>query len=811
LQPAIATSALSLQKSATWAFDVRSALIGALLAWILVGLLYSQRKAIHSAIQSIWEPFIAWRRRAQASEEDKYVRALKAKLHQRLLYQPKSPDLILQEPSFWAPAPLPTNIGEAAQSPRVMAIPFARLLNGHKKVVITAPPASGRTAALVLTVWRATQSESENGLPAVRRLPFWIDAPQFVRARAVEQAAPAEHIADLVAATAPGITSKWILQQLRKESCLIVVDDWELLPRDDRVELAQWIAQADAQFHDTFWLIASGAEGYGDLVEIGFVPAQLRPPTTEIDIAELLAHWSHLLGIPAGDPPTEEALEALTQAAATQNPLWELHLRAILYLRTQELPERPVEVMGRILETNLEAVDLGKGQEAIEELARDLALRAIVSIAAAHRLERRAMTGQKINAMIEGLLPPKEERPRRLDLAVYKLIEESGVLVEQGKQWVPVHPLWEDYLTALHLALEENGEEMVHAHYSDPLWYVISEFYAGLADVENTVTAMINHAEVHNDRDILLRAVRWGIIAEQDRPWRTALTRSIAQTYMKAGLDYETRLNMAQALNLVAGEGARPFFLRMLRQPSLDLQRAALRGLGWARASRDMPILAAALRESQGSLQESAVLALCDTRTPGATTYLAQSLPNAGDALMLVIAEALAASPDGWQALEEASQHPDLMVRRAAAHGLGYVTQEWAREQLLEIAREDTEWLVRSAADSALQSKEERIHHQAQILAPPRVDQMDWLIAWAARQNLGLGVGDAALEMLGRAAKEGNVDAKILSALTLAQVGRESDLRILEPLLGEDDPDVQQAASWAVLRLRKRYQIYQGS
>jgi HEAT repeat protein len=804
LLPLIERSSGILHSPTTWAFDVRSALIGALLAWILVGLLYSQRREIQRAFQSIWGPFVAWRRRIQASQEEKYVRALKAALQPRLLYKPTSPELILQEPSFLAPAPLPTSIGEAAQSSRLIAVPYAGLLEGHKKVIITGPCASGRTAALILSVLRVTTPENQNGTPAYKRLPFWIDVADLAAARHAQDAPSEERMASLAAATAPGSASKWVLQQLRKEPCLILLDNWESLTADERVEVARWITEADAQCHDVFWLVAAGGEGYGDLVEADFVPAQLVPSTTGISISDLFSHWSQLLGT-NGDSPSEEALETLAQAAEAQSPLWELNLRTILYLRTQELPERPADILGRILETNLEAVELGKGQEAIQELAKDLALRTIVTIAASHRLERSAMTGQQIHALIEGLLPPKEGRPKRLDLAVYKLVEECGVLVEEGKSWVPVHAIWEDYLTALHLALDEKGEEMIHAHVHDPSWFVLSEFYAGLADVEGTVEAIISQAELHDDQEALLRAARWGIVAEPDRPWRKTLTRAIATTFMREELDYETRLRIAQALNLVAGEGARAFFVRMLRQPSRDLQKAALRGLGWARASRDMPILAAALRESQGGLQDSAVLALRDMRTPGAVAYLAESLPDAGDALMLVIAEALAASADGWQALEEATHHPDLLVRRAAAHGLGYVAEDWAREQLLEMAREDPQWLVRSAADNALQTKEERTERQARISAPPRVDQMDWLIAWAARQGLGLGVGKAAMETLGRAAREGNVDAKILSALTLAQVGRERDVGILEPLLGEPDTGVQQAASWAIRRIRKRY------
>ena len=146
-------------------------------------------------------------------------------------------------------------------------------------------------------------------------------------------------------------------------------------------------------------------------------------------------------------------------------------------------------------------------------------------------------------------------------------------------------------------------------------------------------------------------------------------------------------------------------------------------------------------------------------------------------------------------------------MRRAAALGLGHVSDAWARERLLEIAREDAEWLVRSAAETALQRLDEHAQRQVRIPPQPQPDQLDWLMGWAARQGSGLGVGDAAMQMLVRAAREGNVDAKVLSALTLAQIGREDDLRALEPLLGNPDLAVSQTAAWATRRIRKRYRL----
>jgi HEAT repeat protein len=118
--------------------------------------------------------------------------------------------------------------------------------------------------------------------------------------------------------------------------------------------------------------------------------------------------------------------------------------------------------------------------------------------------------------------------------------------------------------------------------------------------------------------------------------------------------------------------------------------------------------------------------------------------------------------------------------------------------------KQDSEWLVRSAAESTLEAKEEG--EAAVIPAPPEVDQIEWLINWAAERGMGLGLGDAARETLVLAAKEGRDDVKRLSALTLARIGNESHIPVLESLLKSDtSSSVQTAAAQGLKELQRRY------
>jgi len=798
-----------LQRQGGWQFDLRSAIIGALVAWILAGIVYSQRAAIRQLALDVWAPIAAWRRRVQASQEEKYVRALKGGLKPLLLFAPIDPSLIFQPPSYRALAPLPTSIAEVAQSPRTIIVPHSALLHGYRKLIITGTQGIGRTTSLIMSAWQVTQPLEDNDQQAIARIPVWIDLSDLAKIEQNPKATTLENLVEMATVFLPGIADKWLLRHLKGEPTLLLLDNWESLDVDQRDQVAGWISEADTLLPDAVWIVAGSPYGYGALVERGFVAAELHPTTDKTGLPNLYLAWSALQGMPIFDGPDEEILGSLAQAIDEGAALWETHIRIVLHLTTGALPARQAEVLAQLLDAKLTAVDLGRGSETIADQAAQIATGCLVALTAPQRLEGRTLSNQDIRESIQAGLPPKEERSRRLEGAVRKLLADSGILRQAGKAWVPDHSLWADYLAAVHLAETESGGEIVRAHLDDPEWSILSEFYAGLTDAGDIAATLVTASQIEGDRTALLRAARWAGVADPEQAWRKTLLKALAQAFMQLNLDTDTRLSIGRALTRVAGPGARAFFLKMLQRSAVEIRCAALRGLGWTASSRDMPLMGAALRDSDPQIQESGVRALADLGTPGAITFLSNNLPQVNETLMLVIAEALARLPEGRQALEEHSLHPDLMVRRAAALGLGLINEAWAEERLLEIAREDLEWLVRSAAETSLQAQEEQAEHETRVSPPPRVDQMDWLIAWAARQSQGLGVGEAAVETLLQAAQQGNVDAKILSALTLAHIGRKSDLLAIEALVRDLNPGVQEAAIWAAERINRRYRFDQ--
>ncbi|MGC9358659.1 MAG: HEAT repeat domain-containing protein, partial [Anaerolineae bacterium] len=449
---------------------------------------------------------------------------------------------------------------------------------------------------------------------------------------------------------------------------------------------------------------------------------------------------------------------------------------------------------GELLELYLPIPDLGEEQILVAQEAQRLAFEVLEMCAWSYYADETPEEHQ-LDELLEPLLPPEAERAPKLEGTVRKLLQRAKILRHDNKEIHFRHYAWREYFAAR--AFKKHEAEIITPllleHLYDSDWSFLLECYVGLGKADALVKPLLKEAMTEGNLNALRRVARWATVAPEGAPWRKYVLQALAQVFVHGDLDLEERLDVGQALALVAGEGARPLYLQTLRNPNIDVRAASLRGLGWTGRPREMKILAAGLNVSQPEIQKQAVLALADLGTSGAFRFLTDALIRSDEALTMIIAETLAKYPEGWEALKEATQVEDLVIRRAAARGLGRVHQPWAREILRTLALEDPQWLVRSAAEAALMAQEGS-DEDAVIAPPPRPDSAQWLINWAARQGLGLGVGEAALQMLIRAVEVGDAQVRILAVETLGQMGHREHLEALRPLLEDDDPRVREAA-----------------
>ncbi|MCK4470246.1 MAG: HEAT repeat domain-containing protein, partial [Anaerolineae bacterium] len=296
----------------------------------------------------------------------------------------------------------------------------------------------------------------------------------------------------------------------------------------------------------------------------------------------------------------------------------------------------------------------------------------------------------------------------------------------------------------------------------------------------------------------------WINVAPEGATWRDGAMAMLARDFLQPGQPVITRRALAEALAATGVPGVTYLFKQALQHPNEEVRTAAVLGLARIAGESDLPDLEAALDDEDPAVRQAAVRGLAYLSIDATTRLLERVLLEGDETLRPVAAEALAeCGEEGMAFLREAVESEDVMVRRAAVFGLA---QAGARDLLEKTAREDEQWIVRSGASMALAEIEEQEKHPG--VAPlPKIERLSWLISWAAAQGTGVGVGDAARQMLWRALSEGDVSVRLAAAQILVQVGRPDDIEPLRTALTDPYPAVTGAALEALAEIGRRYDL----
>jgi HEAT repeat protein len=267
------------------------------------------------------------------------------------------------------------------------------------------------------------------------------------------------------------------------------------------------------------------------------------------------------------------------------------------------------------------------------------------------------------------------------------------------------HPLWQAMLTAEALA---SSPDVLVAHLDAPSWLPVADFYAEIGGMEPVLRAWLSRPDdLWQTR--LRTAARWAALAPREAQWRNGVMALLGRSLLAPNLSDESRHRLAEALIWTSDPGV-PLFLRhALRNPNPAVRAIAARMMAFLREGADLSGLAKALEDPEETVRIAAVHALGEIGVPAAMEWLIHVLESGDETLQVEAARALARQgEEGYKVLREALQHDDFMVRRAAAYGLGEIEALWARELLEKTAREDPQWIVRSAAGTALSEREQK-------------------------------------------------------------------------------------------------------
>lgn len=645
---------------------------------------------------------------------------------------------------------------------------------GHD-MLLSGPLGSGKTTALCYLALAATRGrfKHESGDPY---FPILVHAAELM----VDPVDPEPPLDDLVAAVqssaSAGLKPRlpgYLRQNLSEAKGLVLVDGLDELTEEEIQPVADWLRRLRSE-HPTVQIVAAGpVRAYDGLVKAGLAPVTIAP-WTDIDQRHYLNRWGSA---------------------------WKEHVAP--HLNRSQLEEiDPSLITGWLAGTSRGLTPLELTLRAWAAYAGDVrgpsildGYRAFLRRFLSH--EEQQMAASVAVSWIEQRQGAFAEPELPRGSPVASLIEADILVRRPGRRLSFLQPAIGAYLAAEGM-LDLGVPETVDRGRWSPARAAHSFYVAqgqGQEEAEHYLQADEGPLQLNT-----LRVGRWLRIARPKAPWRPAALRALGKTIQNAKKPYGLRLRFTHTMAEAKEPTAAVFFRRMLSSERPSSRILAALGLGGVRDLDSVPELRKLIdRDRDMRVRQACCLALAALGSEGALEALGELLLQGEEGVRVAAAEALAIhGGEGHQMLQDGVEVDEVMTRRAAVFGLVRVPEKWATETLRSVQMEDPEWVVRGAAAEALEKKTDPPY---QVHPPPdELSDLPWLVAFAAREGLGVGPGRPALEMIRRALNEGTPDEQVAALETLAwtEVG-EFDLELRRSLT-EGEPYLRDAAYEALWR-----------
>ncbi len=670
---------------------------------------------------------------------------------------------------------------------RAPTLDIARTLTSGDHIVLLGGPGAGKTTALAHLASRAAQSD-EALFPA-NSTPIFVHVGDLDLTQAATQD-PAEALIAAAQSRASLLTAANLVRhlkgRLKRFHCVIFLDGFDDLPPIQVESGAGWLARFK-QSDPTHRLIAAAATThFAPLLQLGFAPLYLAPAAAD-DQRQLVTKWhaawqaarTRSKKKPAPGDPDPHVLLGWLHLPPTGRTMLEVSLKLFGAFLGDARGSRPVDWLeAHVLRHGVTP----NGQKALGRLGLALATasdQAGLPRAAARELA--APCFQLENGEVE------LDANAFLDLLITKRL-----LVKQGKDRINFrHALITAYCAATELAAQ--GGELPKPMPTTPLWPWVLYFLSALADV----TSAVKHA-LTQPADLLytdpLTCARWLRDAAPQAKWRGEVLKRLSQLMLNANLPEALRARALTGFVAAQDQQVSGLFKQALTSPDPYTRRSAALGLGALADGTAVTALTALLSDPYLDVRWAAALGLVAVGSEGALQALRQGLYAGDDSIRQACAQALARNADlGHEWLKEALKSDDLATRRAAIYGLAETGADWVVALLEDIRQKETQWVVRTAADSLATHLTSPAARAPQPVLPP--EAQGWLVGWAAEHGSAVPPGRAAVEVLNRALREGAEPVRMAAAEALAKLADPSAASELYTALRDPEyPAVREAA-----------------
>jgi len=712
---------------------------------------------------------------------------------------------------------------EIAAVYRAPTIGLAETLTGSANMVIVGAAGTGKTVALAHLASLAANLQIQFG-PDKDAVPFLYHVadlqlpydsakdPLNVIINAASERAP---MFDL------GRLPQFIQLTFKNGNALVLIDGFDELDPQGQTQLVEWF-KALIQTHPNNKIVTTAcANQLNGLTDLGFQPLAIMPwdarKTTQF-IQTWSGLWSQTIALEASTQTGVDYVDSLllnNWIGFDNTPLtpFELTLKLWGAYAGDSLGPRVLDAIATHVRRLAPA---GTPVAALEMLAMQVILhlqpvfdsgnaRAWVKqfdvvddkSSGSEESSDHTITSEKIALTDSQRIKLKKSKAGEVPSTglLGKLVE-SGLLVSHANNKIRfLHPVLNGYLAGQ--AIGDNEADVTLA--AQPDWdgkSLALHYLAARSDASAVADYMLKESTLPLHA-FLFTVARWLKDAPKQAAWRAKAFASVLNILQAEGQPITLRAQAMAAFVLSGDPGAATLFRQLLNSRSLDIIPLAALGAGALKDTKAVDALEEMLQAPTGAIRRAACLALVAIGTDKALEAVARALLQGDEELRRAAAEAMANDPDeGYALLKEGSGLADIMVRRAAVHGLARVGQDWAIEILQHMQVEDEQWAVRNLAQQYLEQISNASPRVPRKLTAPW--EAPWLIEFAAKQGTGISKGNPATDVLLNAFKSGDTEQRLAALPYLKRNATEGIVGALYHAMYGDDPEVREAAFYAV-------------
>lgn len=689
-------------------------------------------------------------------------------------------------------------------------ISLSGALEHGANLMLMGTPGTGKTVALAHLTSQICRQDTQIGVLGefLPLLVHILDIPFPI----TDKKTPFDALYDAVILNTSALTQTRLPEALRTTmkngQLLVMLDGLDELPESELNDAVSYINSLIDQYPKVRLIVAVSTEYHDGLLSLGFKPVAIAG-WTKAERNRYIDQWAILwreISLAQKDPHLSDMDSIIVRS----------------WLKPLPVEETPFELTLRVWSAFVGDTIGPTASDSIEAFLRRLTADTKNSWPALLALSLRLIPQQRsklprneANQVVyeydvlgaEATHPENEEEQAQESIQsgqvkkgstrqLIGLFLRNGLLVERNHDHVTFsHPILASYLAAEALSLNEQFNSL----FDQSLWSgqnICLAYLNSHVDLSDAITARILNPDEPLRRNHLEPA-RWLRYTDLKHPWAASLLRQLSNSLQDDFLPISLRYKFLAALVLIKDSGIPVLFRRLLAHQHPYVRVLGCIGLGFSGDPKMIPELKGMFVDSNSEVRQAACHAIGAIGTSGAYEIVAGALLQGDEFLQACAAEILAGDPDeGHETLQEGSTYDDLLVRKASVYGLVKVQQPWAIEILQKMHRDETQWVVRNAAEQALDQLEE-IHPGTPKVYTPLMNT-PWLIEFASKKGVGIPSENAAVEMLIEAAKEGSFEQKLASFDRIAMLdkGLPGGITALYHSLYGAQDDLREASYW---------------